>query len=77
MNPHLSHNIEHVGYHDLDGRPAFKLAMQEVPEHVAFLPGPDNTWTIQVQDLPQFEPSLAIQSVVELNPFVKIAVDGA
>lgn len=75
MSSHLSHNIEHVGYHDLNGRPAFKLAMQEVngrwylymghlwhrgwtvldvtdptsPEHVAFLPGPENTWTIQMQ----------------------------
>jgi hypothetical protein len=71
----FSHNIERVGYHDLRGRPAFKLALQEVagrwylytgclwhrgwnvlevtdpsaPEHVAFLPGPENTWTIQVQ----------------------------
>ncbi|MCH7915052.1 MAG: hypothetical protein IH856_18800 [Deltaproteobacteria bacterium] len=72
---YLAHNIELLGYHDLEGRPAFKLAMQEVngrwylymghlwhrgwtvldvtdpthPEHVAFLPGPENTWTIQVQ----------------------------
>lgn len=64
-----------VGYHDLAGRPAFKLAMHETsgrwylamghlwhrgwtlldvtnparPEHVCFLPGPENTWTIQVQ----------------------------
>jgi hypothetical protein len=71
----LAHNIEILGYHDLAGRPAFKLAMQEVngrwylymghlwhrgwtildvtdpadPQHVAFIPGPENTWTIQVQ----------------------------
>ncbi len=75
MGPYLAHNVEFIGYHDLDGRPAFKLAMQEVDgrwylymghlwhrgwtvldvtdptrvEHVAFLPGPENTWTIQVQ----------------------------
>lgn len=68
-------NIDLVAYHDLGGRPAFKLAMQEVagrwylymghlwhrgwsilevtdptsPELVAFMPGPENTWTIQVQ----------------------------
>ena len=75
MGTFLAHNVEFIGYHDLDGKPAFKLAMQEVdgrwylymghlwhrgwtvldvtdptrPEHVAFLPGPENTWTIQVQ----------------------------
>ena len=75
MSSHHSHNVDHVGYHDLQGRPAFKLAMQEVggrwylymghlwhrgwtvldvtdpthPQHVIFLPGPENTWTIQVQ----------------------------
>src|SRR5918999_1218675 len=68
-------NIEPVGYHDLNGKPAFKLAMQEVnerwylylahlwhrgwsildvteptaPELVAYIPGPENTWTIQIQ----------------------------
>jgi hypothetical protein len=73
--PFFAHNIEVLGYHDLAGRPAFKLAMQEAagrwylytghlwhrgwtvlevtdptsPEHVAFIPGPENTWTIQVQ----------------------------
>ena len=72
---YYTHNIEVLGYHGLEGRPAFKLAMHEVngryylytgnlwhrgwaildvtdptaPEHVAFLPGPENTWTIQVQ----------------------------
>lgn len=71
----FAHNIEAVGYHDLSGRPAFKLAMQETagrwylfmghlwhrgwtvldvtdpaqPKHLCFLPGPENTWTIQVQ----------------------------
>jgi len=69
------HNIDLVAYHDLGGRPAFKLAMQEAgerwylymghlwhrgwsildvtdpvsPKLVAFIPGPENTWTIQVQ----------------------------
>lgn len=73
--PYFAHNVEVVGYHDLGGRPAFKLAIQEVngrwylymghlwhrgwsildvtdptsPGHVAFLPGPENTWTIQIQ----------------------------
>lgn len=73
--PYFAHNMELLGYHDLGGRPAFKLAMQEVagrwhlymghlwhrgwsildvtdptsPEHIAFLPGPENTWTIQIQ----------------------------
>jgi len=71
----FAHNIEVLGYHDLSGRPAFKLAMQAVagrwylymghlwhrgwsildvtdptsPEHIAFVPGPENTWTIQIQ----------------------------
>jgi hypothetical protein len=71
----FAHNIDILGYHDLAGRPAFKLAMQEVadrwylymghlwhrgwtildvteptsPELIAFIPGPENTWTIQVQ----------------------------
>jgi len=73
--PSFAHNIEVLGYHDLGGKPAFKLALQEVagrwylymghlwhrgwtildvtdpgrPEHVAFIPGPENSWTIQVQ----------------------------
>jgi len=73
--PYFAHNIELLGYHDLGGKPAFKLAMQEVsgrwhlymghlwhrgwsildvtdptdPEYIAFLPGPENTWTIQIQ----------------------------
>jgi hypothetical protein len=64
-----------VGYHDLDHRPAFKMALQVVqgrwylytgslwhrgwsivdvtdptrPELLNFVPGPDNTWTIQIQ----------------------------
>ena len=68
-------NIEPLGYHDLNGRPAFKLAMQEVnsrwylyvahlwhrgwsvldvtdPDAVelcTYVPGPENTWTIQIQ----------------------------
>ena len=68
-------NIEVLGYHDLEGRPAFKLAMQEVngrwflylahlwhrgwsvldvtdptaPEFCTYVPGPENTWTIQIQ----------------------------
>ncbi|HWO40543.1 MAG TPA: hypothetical protein VNO43_01930, partial [Candidatus Eisenbacteria bacterium] len=72
---YFSENIEVVGYHDLQDRPAFKLAMQEVngrwflytgslwhrgwtilevtdpaaPRHMAFVPGPENTWTIQIQ----------------------------
>jgi hypothetical protein len=72
---YFAHNIEPVAYHDLNGRPAFKLAMQEVngrwylylahlwhrgwtildvtdpaaPEFVTYVPGPENTWTIQIQ----------------------------
>ena len=68
-------NVEIVGYHDLDGRPGFKMAIQEVagrwylylghlwhrgwsiidvtdpsdPELLRFVPGPSNTWTIQIQ----------------------------
>lgn len=67
--------IERVGYHDLQGRAAFKLAMKEVegrfylyaacfwepgfmildvtdperPELVRVVPGPPNTWTLQIQ----------------------------
>ncbi|HEX7231843.1 MAG TPA: hypothetical protein VF452_15695 [Candidatus Binatia bacterium] len=72
---YFAENLEPVGYHDLNTRPAFKLAMQEVnrrwylyvahlwhrgwsvlevtdpsePQLCAFIPGPENTWTIQVQ----------------------------
>lgn len=75
MTDFFAHNIEVLGYYDLGGRAAFKLAMQEVngrwylymghlwhrgwsildvtdpggPELVAFIPGPENTWTIQIQ----------------------------
>jgi hypothetical protein len=71
----FAHNMEPIGYHDLNGKPAFKLALQEVndrwylylahlwhrgwsildvtdpaaPELAAFIPGPENTWTIQIQ----------------------------
>jgi hypothetical protein len=67
-------NVEVVGYSELDGRPGFKLDLQQVgerwylymghlwhrgwtivevtepsrPEVVTFLPGPPNTWTIQM-----------------------------
>jgi len=72
---YFAQNIETVGYHDLNNKPAFKLAMQEVnnrwylylahlwhrgwsildvtdptaPEFCTFVPGPENTWTIQIQ----------------------------
>jgi hypothetical protein len=72
---YFAHNIEAIGYHDLNDRPAFKLAMQEVnsrwylyvahlwhrgwsvlnvtdptePELCTYIPGPENTWTIQIQ----------------------------
>lgn len=72
---YFARNIEPVGYHDLNGKPAFKLAMQEVnsrwylyvahlwhrgwsvldvtdadaPQYCAFIEGPENTWTIQIQ----------------------------
>lgn len=68
-------NFDLVGYHDLESRPAFKIAMQVVdqkwylylahfwtsgwtildvtepsrPEFVKFIPGPDNTWALQLQ----------------------------
>ncbi len=68
-------NVRVVGYSDVDGRPPFKLAIQEVggrwylymghlwhrgwtimdvtdpskPEVVNFIPGPANTWTIQME----------------------------
>jgi len=71
----ISKNMEMVGYHDLDERPGFKMAIQQVegrwymyighfwhrgwtvlditrpsqPELVKFIPGPANTWTLQVQ----------------------------
>jgi hypothetical protein len=71
----FAHDFDFVGYHDLDGRPAFKLALQVVagrwylytshfwhagwsvldvtdpssPELLAFVPGPRNTATLQVQ----------------------------
>jgi hypothetical protein len=67
--------MEMVAYHDLDERPGFKVAIQEVegcwylyighfwhrgwtimditrpsqPELIKFIPGPANTWTLQVQ----------------------------
>jgi hypothetical protein len=72
---YFAENLEPVGYHDLNSKPAFKLAMQEVnrrwylyvahlwhrgwsvlevtnpnePQLSGFIPGPENTWTIQVQ----------------------------
>ncbi|MDP9483372.1 MAG: hypothetical protein M3P84_09140 [Chloroflexota bacterium] len=72
---HWLRGMEIVGYHDLDRRPGFKMAIQEVagrwylyvghlwepgwsildvtdpsrPGLIRFLPGPTNTWTIQVQ----------------------------
>src|SRR5207237_5801816 len=72
---YYAQGIEVLGYHDLEGRPAFKLAMQEVngrwylylahlwhrgwsildvtdptmPQLVTYIPGPENTWTIQIQ----------------------------
>src|SRR3989338_1944499 len=73
--PWFTRNLELLGYHDLGGKPAFKLAMQEVngrwylymghlwhrgwsildvtdpaaPQCAAFIPGPENSWTIQIQ----------------------------
>ena len=72
---HWLRNMQIVSYHDLDGRPGFKMAVHEAggrwflylghlwhrgwsildvtepadPRLVRFLPGPDNTWTIQMQ----------------------------
>jgi len=72
---YYAQDVEVLGYHDLEGRPAFKLAMQEVngrlylylahlwhrgwsvldvtdpttPQLVTYIPGPENTWTIQIQ----------------------------
>ncbi len=74
IEPLESAGLELVGYSELDGRPAFKLAIQEVagrwylycghlwhrgwsivdvtdpadPQVVRFVPGPPDTWTIQV-----------------------------
>jgi hypothetical protein len=71
----LSKNIDMIAYHDLDGRPGFKMGIQVVegrwymylahfwdrgwtimditdpskPELVKFIPGPANTWTVQIQ----------------------------
>jgi hypothetical protein len=71
----FAENFDFVGYHDLDGRPAFKLALQVAgerwylytshfwdrgwsvldvtkpsePDLVAFVPGPANTATLQIQ----------------------------
>ncbi|MCL1839204.1 MAG: hypothetical protein FWG47_07870 [Propionibacteriaceae bacterium] len=68
-------DVRLVGYHDLNQRPGFKMAAQEVagrwylylahlwhsgwsvldvtnpeaPELLCFVPGPENTWTLQVQ----------------------------
>jgi hypothetical protein len=68
-------NVRVVGYNNLNGRPAFKLAIQEAggrwylymghlwdrgwsimdvtdptkPQIVKFIPGPTNTWTIQME----------------------------
>jgi hypothetical protein len=72
---YYARDVEVLGYHDLEGRPAFKLAMQEVngrwylylahlwhrgwsildvtdptaPQLITYIPGPENTWTIQIQ----------------------------
>jgi len=72
---YFAHNFELLAYHDLDGKPAFRLAMQALddrwylylghfweplwtilevtdptrPRKVAEVPGPPNTWTLQVQ----------------------------
>jgi hypothetical protein len=74
-SPTFAKHFDFVGYHDLDGRPAFELALQVVadrwylytthfwdsawsvldvtepsrPTPVAFVPGPANTATLQVQ----------------------------
>lgn len=75
MEKGASNNVELVGYHDLEGRPAFKIALQVVrerwymylshfwtpgwsilevtepsePKLLNFIPGPENTWALQVQ----------------------------
>jgi hypothetical protein len=74
-NGAYSHNIEVVGYTDLQKRPGFKIALHKVgerwflytaalwhsgmtivevtnpadPRFIRFIPGPPNTWTLQVQ----------------------------
>ena len=71
----VAHNVWAVGYSDLDGRPAFKMAIREhrgrwylytghfwhsgwslidvtdpsAPHVVRFVPGPANTWTLQME----------------------------
>jgi hypothetical protein len=71
----VTSNMEVVGYSDADGRPPFKLSIQEAngrwylymghlwhrgwtildvtdpaaPSHVRFIPGPENTWSIQME----------------------------
>src|SRR5262245_7126518 len=71
----FNHRFNLVGYHDLEDRPGFKLAIQEKssrwylylghlwhsgwtildvtdptrPSLVAWVPGPPNTWTLQIQ----------------------------
>ena len=71
----FAHNMRAIGYTDLDGRPAFKMALHQAgerwylytatfwhpglnivevtdpanPRFVRFIPGPANTWTLQVQ----------------------------
>jgi hypothetical protein len=73
--PLYAEGFDLVAYHDLEGRPAFKLALQVIgerwylhtahfwdrgwsvldvtdpsrPERLAFLPGPENTATLQLQ----------------------------
>jgi hypothetical protein len=75
LKGYFAKNIDAVGYHDLNGKPAFKLALQEknnswylylahlwhrgwsvldvtdpaAPQFCAYIPGPENTWTIQIQ----------------------------
>jgi len=75
MEKGAAKDFDLVGYHDLEERPAFKMAMQVVrgrwylylghfwtsgwsivdvtepakPEYVKFIPGPENTLTVQVQ----------------------------
>jgi len=84
------HNIRPVGYHDLEGRPGFKMGMREVDSHwylylghlwhrgwtildvtdpaapksLRFIPGPQNTWTIQMQ----VADGKMITSLEQMNP---------
>jgi hypothetical protein len=72
---HFNHNMDLVGYTDLNNKPAFKLAIHKAgdrwflytatlwhsgfnitevtdparPRFIQFVPGPSNTWTLQVQ----------------------------